>query len=85
MRFKEGDDLVKLSALIQQGGFFGQPVEWGKPIPLSFLGGRWRRKRVKAESQDKNKALEKKIGEGVSSFPWTFFIHTLGIDDNLSP
>jgi hypothetical protein len=49
-----------------------------------LLGTRRKWKEVKAESQEKNKAREKKIGEGFSSFPWTFFIHTLGIDDNLS-
>jgi hypothetical protein len=84
MRFEKGDDFFRLPVLIQQGGFFGPSVEWGKFIPLRLLGTRRKWKEVKAESQEKNKAREKKIGEGFSSFPWTFFIHTLGIDDNLS-
>jgi hypothetical protein len=78
VRFEEGNDFVKLAVLIQQGGFFGQSVEAGKPFPLGSLSCGCKGEKAGPESQGQKEGLEKKRGEEPLFFPWVYFFHRDG-------
>lgn len=82
---KEGNDLIGLAALIQEGSLFGQTVEAGEFILLGFLGGGFQGEKADTQNQDKRQDGMKKRGEGPLPFPGGYCSHKNGNEQLTTP
>ena len=82
---KEGNDLIGLAALIQEGSLFGQTVEEGEFIFPGFLSCGFQGGKADTQNQDKRQDRMKKRGEGPLPFPCGYSSHSKMGMNNLQP